>query len=191
MPSVRPDFAAVEEEGFLPSNFCALFNFLFDRGTRPHLSPTQPGHNWTADEFARVCRVEPRTVNNWRSGRTLPFRDALIDIEEAFFGDLKDADPYKHWRLRLRHAHAAANKAKKATGHDRSGSEPVIANTSNRSPNSSVSNTRRGSDTAGRTFEFATIFSASAASCCREAQPAQSNDRQLAAEHSRDGRASK
>jgi hypothetical protein len=136
---VKPEFAAVEEEAFLPSNFCALFNFLFDRGTRPKLSPDRAGHNWMPDEFAKSCGVEPRTVNNWRSGRTLPFRDALIDIEEAFFGDVKDNDPYKQWRLRLRRAHTAAGRARKAHAPGRLDFEPVATNPSNQSPDSGAS----------------------------------------------------
>ncbi len=120
----------MKDDSSIPSDFYGLFNFLFDRGTRPEVTPERQGPIWTPEKFARKCSVTKRTVNNWRrveGRRTLPVRDVFSKIEEAFFGEVKKEDPYEGWRLRFREAYRREQRAKKQDGNKPHGDSPDTA----------------------------------------------------------------
>lgn len=56
--------------GALRQGFTALFQWHFDRGTRPGLSMQVHGNSWDAKEFAAHIKTEIRNAQNWYNGAT-------------------------------------------------------------------------------------------------------------------------
>jgi hypothetical protein len=82
------------------AGFAKLLDWHLDFGTRPNVSPNQPGRRWSNAEFAKKVDTTDKSVRNWRAGRVLP--DDLGSIEYVLFGN---NIAYKEWRFDLRVAY--------------------------------------------------------------------------------------
>jgi hypothetical protein len=95
-------------------SFASLLSWhLYSWGTRASGTPDKPGKPWSNKEFAGHFRNDSellanvvRKISNWTRG-VHPPQDIRF-IEQLLFGNvasLEEDDPYKKWRVDLRHAH--------------------------------------------------------------------------------------